>query len=470
MILIDVGMHKIKFRSYNKNRPGAARKALCHAPAGSVLFTPSGNAQPCHYNRGLTYGKYPEQSVKTIFESEKRTHLLKTLKSYRFPKSCYTCEQAWKNKQQYNIGAKKYDGLADATSFPELLELQIDNNCPLECVMCSGEYSSSIRKNREHEPPINTPYDARFVEQLLPCLSRLKRINFTGGEPLLIPLYYDIMEQVIEHNPSIEMNLSTNASVLPKKFLHLLPRGNFSFTVSIDSMNKNRYETIRKNAVFEQTMKNIDVLLKHCKATNHKFSIKACILTLNYHDIPGLLDYWNNKKIEVYIKPVWFPPHLSLKHAGKKELGNIISSYEQYQPDAKTEIQKHNQKMWLDVIQELKVWYRLPEQKPNNNMQNDTLENMLSDKIRSHLIHQNITEDQAKKRLEKYNALLQQTKTHVKNKSQWHQAASYLYYTMPVNLLINELEHGSAETFAGRIAQTGLFDKNILMQNHTPDE
>lgn len=463
-------MQKIKFKRYNHNRTKTERSALCHAPAGTVLFTPTGNAQPCHYNRGFTYGKYPEQSIKTIFESEQRTRLFNELKNYRFPDSCYTCRLAWENKQAYNIGAKKYDNLSNVTTFPELLELQINNQCPLECIMCSGEYSSSIRKNRENKTPIYSPYDLKFVEQLLPYLPNLKRINFTGGEPLLISLYYNIMEQVIKHKPSIEMNLSTNASVLPRKFLNLLPHGNFSFTVSIDSMNKTMYETIRKNAKFENTLNNIETLQDYCTKYNKKISIKACILTLNYNDIIPLLNHWNNKNIEVYLKPVWFPPHLSLKHAGKEELKHIISSYEQYTPLTNTDIQSNNKKMWLDVIQELKAWYQLPEQIGNNITQTNMLEKMLLNKIQSHLSQNSIEAEDLNKRLSKYHAFLQQTRSYVKNNYQWHQVIRYLHYHMPINILINEFEHGTTESFAGRIAQSSLFEENLLKPKQQENE
>src|SRR6185295_19977224 len=82
--------------------------------------------------------------------------------------------------------------LADGVPFayPKLMEFEISNVCNLECTMCTGFFSSSIRHNREHLPPIKTPYDDAFVRQLEPFVPHLKAARFLGGEPFLIRTYY----------------------------------------------------------------------------------------------------------------------------------------------------------------------------------------------------------------------------------------------------------------------------------------
>ncbi len=45
-------------------------------------------------------------------------------------------------------------------------EFEFENTCNLECIMCSGELSSSIRKNIEHLEPFENKYNANFLEQL----------------------------------------------------------------------------------------------------------------------------------------------------------------------------------------------------------------------------------------------------------------------------------------------------------------
>ncbi|MGM0650944.1 MAG: hypothetical protein ACQES1_10625 [Bacteroidota bacterium] len=104
----------------------------------------------------------------------------------------------------------------------------------------------------------------------------------------------------------------------------------------------------------------------------------------------------------------------------------------------------------------------LPEQIINNTTQTDMLEKILFDKIQSHINQSKNKEEEFVKKLDKYHVFLQQTRIYVKNNYQWDQVIRYLHYHMPLNILINEFEHGTIESFAGKIAQSGLFEENIL--------
>jgi sulfatase maturation enzyme AslB (radical SAM superfamily) len=57
----------------------------------------------------------------------------------------------------------------------------------------------------EHKPPIKDVYDFNFVKQLIPFLPTLKKAQFYGGEPLLIPIYLEIWETIAQYNPSIQI-------------------------------------------------------------------------------------------------------------------------------------------------------------------------------------------------------------------------------------------------------------------------
>lgn len=444
------------FIIYNQTRTKNSLDSFCQAPQGSILFTPAGYAQPCHYNRGYNYGKFPEQSIKEIFESRAKLLLLKKLQKYRIPESCHTCKDALKKNQFYNIGARKYDNLANGKIFPELLELQIDNTCQLECIMCSGEYSSSIRKNREHKPALSNPYNEAFVKQLTPYLKHIKRINFTGGEPFVIPLYYKIWKRVITDFPEIEMNLSTNASHIPEKFKELLPHGNFSFTISIDSMEKEMYESIRKNASYKNTMKNIEFLSNNYSDKKDAISIKSCILYKNYRDIPPLIEYWNNKNINVYAKPVWFPPYLSLRHINKKELKQVIEYYKQYNPGTNTLTRQNNSSRWEDVILELEAWYKEPDKGKIPDVKINTLEKSIAKKIKKGIQCKNKEE-----KLTKYMGIIKQMRNEFNSDTHYKRLLTYICYYMPTETLINEFEHGKSEAFIGRIYQSGINKDDI---------
>jgi MoaA/NifB/PqqE/SkfB family radical SAM enzyme len=75
---------------------------------------------------------------------------------------------------------------------PKVMEFELSNECNLECVMCNGSFSSSIRKNREKLPPIISPYNDDFVNELDAFIPHLTDAKFLGGEPFMIEIYLKI--------------------------------------------------------------------------------------------------------------------------------------------------------------------------------------------------------------------------------------------------------------------------------------
>ena len=112
----------------------------------------------------------------------------------------------------------------------------------LECIMCYGNFSSSIRKNREKLPSTPTVYDEKFLESLDPIIPDLKYVKFLGGEPFLINIYYEVWERIIECNPNCLIDVQTNGTILNDRVKDILERGNFRIGVSLDSLKKETYE------------------------------------------------------------------------------------------------------------------------------------------------------------------------------------------------------------------------------------
>lgn len=50
--------------------------------------------------------------------------------------------------------------------WPRQMEFSVSNTCNLQCVMCNGEWSSSIRSQREGLPPLPKVYDDAFFDGL----------------------------------------------------------------------------------------------------------------------------------------------------------------------------------------------------------------------------------------------------------------------------------------------------------------
>ena len=199
------------------------------------------------------------------------------------------------------------------TRLPRRLEFELSNKCNLECAMCCGFYSSSIRANREHLPALPQAYDSKFVAQLLPYLPGLTHAKFLGGEPFLIDLYYEIWDRLIELNPKCKVSITTNGTIYTGKVKRVLEKLNCEIIVSIDSVVKPTYESIRRNATLEQTLANFEQFAAWNRRKAMSLTIAICPMIANAAELPGLVDFASEHGARVFFNTVVFPAAHSIK-------------------------------------------------------------------------------------------------------------------------------------------------------------
>jgi len=343
-------------KAYDKTRAASCAQVLCHAPFKSMLFSPSGEVTVCHYNRGIKIGNYPDNSLLDIWKGNAIKTLRKKISKNDLSWGCQQCHFELSNGRFFSAGCRKYDAMPDTLSdYPVLIEFQLSNLCNLECIMCSGEYSSGVRENRELLSNYPSPYDEIFVEQLETFIPHLKKAYFTGGEPFIIPIYKKIWEKILNINPLIEMNISTNATLVDR---NILEKGNFNVTVSIDTLNPENYAQIRKKGKLETVKENINYLYDYAKRNKRLLSVKFVLIKQNINDIPTLFEYFNAQNVQLYPKMVWLPFKYSLLAYNSGELTQVIEVLGKTQRPSNTSIQKENAARFEDILLQLKAWHK----------------------------------------------------------------------------------------------------------------
>jgi molybdenum cofactor biosynthesis enzyme MoaA len=242
---------------------------------------------------------------------------------------CYKCREALHSGNFGAMTATGFDFLRayKDNGYPRLLEFELSNQCNLECVMCSGRVSSSIRKNREGLDPILMPYDTGFAEQLQEFIPYLKQARFYGGEPFLIDLYYDIWDRMIRINPSVNLYVLTNGNILNDRVKSVLEKGNFTIHVSFDSFNKETYEKIRVNAGFETAMGNLKYFIRYMKEHKQRLCIYVTPTRLNWREIPKMVLLCDLMDTDIYFSTAWYPEDLSLWNLPEEALKEILDHY-----------------------------------------------------------------------------------------------------------------------------------------------
>jgi len=295
-----------------------SKKHPCYAPFLSINFDVTGKMTVCCYNREAVIGRYPRDTILNAWYGQKMQQLRKDLQNLDFSRAgCDLCVKQLVKDNYSGSLLSKFDGYEKAVGItrplPSIMEFEITNTCNYECIMCGGKWSSSIRKNREKLPPIISPYDDKFVDQLDLFIPNLKFMNFLGGEPFANPLYYKIWDKVITKNPNIKISVTTNGSVLTPKIKQYLQHKNFQIVCSLDSLNPVTYNFIRKNGKFENVMENIEVFLQ----TKSLVCIAFCPMIQNWQEIPEMLEFCSKKHLSLTFNYVY--EHLGGKISGIHE-------------------------------------------------------------------------------------------------------------------------------------------------------
>lgn len=330
-------------------------KYICKAAEYSLLFQPSGEVLACHYNRGYILGIYPENLIKEIWNSKKRKSLIKSIENGNFKLGCHYCKEKIDEGNIWATGFNKYNYMKNhsKTKMPISMEFQLDNICNLECIMCSGEYSNGIRKNREKGSIYKSPYDDEFVHQLTDYIPHLKYCAFTGGEPFLFDIYYKIWDKIKLLNPNLQLYISSNGSILNDKIKSYLKDLNFNFSFSIDSVEKISYEKIRRNAKLEVSIKNIEWYQSYCKSKNTEINIKTLVTPQNILEIDSLLKYCHDKNLPINFKFAQLPWFARIDTMSKDNLNKAIQKLKNINFISSTEIQKNNIKNLKLLIYDL---------------------------------------------------------------------------------------------------------------------
>lgn len=317
---------------YEALRKSSDRKHLCNAPVTNLYFRTDGRAVPCwlQLGDGISNKWSRDNSVMDIWNSGFLSDLRSDLAEGKMRGMCWQCKDCI--NQGTRPLALAYEDVEPNPDYkyPAMLELELSNNCNLECVMCQGTLSHLIRKNREHLPPLPMAYDDAFVEQLREVIPHLKELRFNGGEPFTQQIVFDVCEQVYELNPGLRITIATNGTVLNDRVKAHLDRGNFHINISIDSLRKNRYEAIRVRGDHDVLMSNFEYYRDYCNTNDRVISVMVNPMRSNWDEMGEIMKWATDLDVHCWYNVVRYPLHSAIWNLPSTELKKIIEVLSQH--------------------------------------------------------------------------------------------------------------------------------------------
>lgn len=203
-------------------------------------------------------------------------------------------------------------------------DLRLGNVCQLKCIMCSPHDSSAWIKDwklqyskyktielikDQHWDDRNRDYTwyqkGSFLDTMKDQASFIKELYFAGGEPLLIPEHYKILEFMVETGNAANciLRYNSNGLELPERLFELWNHfKEVKFNFSVDALGE-RNDYIRYPSKWENVVANLERL--DDTPDNITVNIACAVQLMNVLTIPELVQWKESKNF----KKINLPPY-----------------------------------------------------------------------------------------------------------------------------------------------------------------
>ena len=257
-------------------------KAICAAPWVHYYLQPNGNMHPCCTAYDINYGNTNEMSLQEAWNSETAQKFRNDLRAgvkQSACKHCYVQEKHSGYSLRTSLNERYSDTITDSNT-PKMdikyLDVRSSNICNMACVMCYHGLSSSwyddlkyidqdLHKISNKFIQINKDTESQVLETISPDLDT---VYFAGGEPLITPYHYTVLDFLIENDyaKNIRLEYNTNLSTLKYKKRDLFDLWkhfkHVEIRASVDSLGEYA-EYQRYGTVWGNIMNNWKKVLEH---------------------------------------------------------------------------------------------------------------------------------------------------------------------------------------------------------------
>lgn len=254
-----------------------------------------------------------------------RTLMLQNKKFHSCDHGCFKHEDLGKISERLKYNNQTVTS-TDVHKIPSTVTISLSSDCNLSCVYCVPDLSSSWRRQvKEHGQmgdniytPFNKLQDAlkqkqrssqtKFLDILMRAIEinkkHIKRIKFTGGEPLLNSTLYDLIEKINNVKIVIISGLGVSDTQLDKCLKNIKGK-NVEFQISGEATGKH-FEFIR----YGNNWENFNNKIKKIQSAGVPIT---CIMSISNLSIFSCNEYYEHfKNFPIIVDPVNNPSFMSM--------------------------------------------------------------------------------------------------------------------------------------------------------------
>lgn len=330
-------------------------KTFCMHPFTGLATREDGAIQVCCRSHPIS--NIQHEALEQAWNNENMQRIRRSVLTGRRPPECEPCfsleDQGVESLRQRHI--KGIIPEARINLYPDALskmqhdytmpfeiptmELKLNNLCNLKCRMCHPGDSTSwndwgeikqfyqgsgqviynlVEENNLKKKPLLDKFEDNpgWWKSLEKNLPYFRRVEFAGGEPLMDPQHYRILDMLASYGDQIEIKYATNATILGIKGGRTIhdywPKfKSVAVNISIDGYRKS-YEYIRENAKWDEVISNIKEIQKISNVSRIVGAVAVQVSNILILD--KMIEYFlDDLGIVFYTNMVKFPDVLSVQ-------------------------------------------------------------------------------------------------------------------------------------------------------------
>lgn len=171
----------------------------------------------------------------------------------------------------------------------DYLRISVTDKCNLRCSYCMPPGGVKLLS---HDEVLRNEEFIHFIRIFMGL--GIKKIRFTGGEPLLRKGFIDIVSRTRELFPDLELCVSTNGVLLDDALDDLFSLNIRKLNISLDTISSIRYEEITGRDYFNRVISNIE------KALHYDFfdiKINSVLFEETLDELDDYLEFFKDRNV-----------------------------------------------------------------------------------------------------------------------------------------------------------------------------